>query len=130
MASQAMCVTSMLIDSIGLEVCTAFMDLNSRVRMHHALADRHRLAIVDALMLGDRSPPELCELAEIPTNLLAHHLQGLHQAGLVDRRVSSGDRRRRYVVLQQERLAQIVPNLTVSAESVLFVCTHNSARSQ
>jgi protein-tyrosine-phosphatase/DNA-binding HxlR family transcriptional regulator len=106
------------------------MDLDSRARVHHALADRHRLVIVDALMLGDRSPQELCELAEIPTNLLAHHLQVLEQAGLVHRRASSGDRRRRYVVLQQQRLSPIVPNLTVPAGCVLFVCTRNSARSQ
>jgi len=106
------------------------MDFESRVRIHQALADWHRLAIVDALMLGDRTPRELCELAELPTNLMAHHLQVLEQAGLIDRHVSNGDKRRRYVVLQQERLSHIVPNLTVPAGCVLFVCTHNSARSQ
>jgi len=106
------------------------MDFESRVRIHQALADRHRLAIVDALMLGDRTPLELSELAEIPTNLMAHHLQVLEQAGLIDRHASSGDKRRRYVVLKQERLSQIVPNVAVPAGCVLFVCTHNSARSQ
>ncbi len=106
------------------------MDFESRVRIHEALADRHRLAIVDALMLGDRTPQELSQLAEIPTNLMAHHLQVLQQAGLIDRHVSHGDKRRRYVVLKQERLSQIAPNVEVPAGCVLFVCTHNSARSQ
>jgi protein-tyrosine-phosphatase len=106
------------------------MDVASRVRIHRALADRHRLEIVDALTLGDRTPQELSELAEIPTNLMAHHLQVLEEAGLIDRHVSNGDKRRRYVVLKPERLSQIVPNIAVPAGCVLFVCTHNSARSQ
>ena len=106
------------------------MDFEARVRIHQALADRHRLAIVDALMLGDRTPQELSDLAEIPTNLMAHHLHVLEQADLIHRHVSSGDKRRRYVVLNPERLSQIVPNVAVPAGCVLFVCTHNSARSQ
>jgi ArsR family transcriptional regulator, arsenate/arsenite/antimonite-responsive transcriptional repressor / arsenate reductase (thioredoxin) len=105
------------------------MDFDSRVCVHQALADRHRLAIVDALVFGDRTPQELSELAEIPTNLMAHHLHVLEQAGLIERHVSSGDKRRRYVVVNQERVSQIVPHLTVPAGCVLFVCTHNSARS-
>jgi len=106
------------------------MDLDARVRMHHALADRHRLAIVDALALGDRTPHELSEVAEIPTNLLAHHLLVLERAEIIERRVSDGDRRRRYVILRRDRIAEIVPTQAVPAGSVLFVCTHNSARSQ
>ena len=106
------------------------MDFEARVRIHQALADRHRLAIVDALMLGDRTPQELSDLVEIPTNLMAHHLQVLEQADLISRHVSNGDKRRRYVVLDPERLSQIDPNVAVPAGCVLFVCTHNSARSQ
>lgn len=106
------------------------MDLDARARIHQALADRHRLAIVDALALGDRTPAELSDIAAIPTNLVAHHLQVLELAGLIDRHVSDGDRRRRYVVLNPDRLASIVPRLAVPVGCVLFVCTHNSARSQ
>jgi protein-tyrosine-phosphatase len=98
--------------------------------MHGALADPHRLAIVDALALGDRTPHELGELAGLPTNLLAHHLRVLDEAGLVERRASSGDRRRRYVVLRPDRLPGLLPAPAVAAGMVLFVCTHNSARSQ
>lgn len=50
------------------------MDLDARIRIHQALADPHRLAIVDALAISDRTPAELSDIAAIPTNLVAHHL--------------------------------------------------------
>ena len=106
------------------------MSLAERARMHAALGDPHRLAIVDALALGDRAPAELGELAGLPTNLLAHHLRVLEEAGLVERRPSSGDGRRRYVVLCPERIGATVPPQLVAVGVVLFVCTANSARSQ
>ena len=106
------------------------MDVACRARIHAALADPHRLAIVDALTLGDRTPRELGGLAGVPTNLLAHHLRVLEDAGLVERRASSGDGRRRYVVLRPERLGALVPTPAVDSTTVLFICTHNSARSQ
>jgi len=99
--------------------------------MHAALADPHRLAIVDALALSDRTPRELADLVDAPTNLLAHHLGVLADAGLIERRVSGGDRRRRYVVLRPEALEGLLPgDVRVHRGIVLFVCTHNSARSQ
>jgi ArsR family transcriptional regulator, arsenate/arsenite/antimonite-responsive transcriptional repressor / arsenate reductase (thioredoxin) len=97
--------------------------------MHAALADPHRLEIVDALALGDRTPRELGEVVGAPTNLLAHHLGVLDDAGLIERRESSGDGRRRYVVLRPGRLAALLPAPVIEAAAVLFVCTHNSARS-
>jgi ArsR family transcriptional regulator, arsenate/arsenite/antimonite-responsive transcriptional repressor / arsenate reductase (thioredoxin) len=106
------------------------MDTYARVRMHRALADRHRLTIVDALRVGDRTPQELSEVAEIPTNLLAHHLQVLEEAEMIERRVSTGDKRRRYVALRPDRLVETPPESAVISGGVLFVCTHNSARSQ
>jgi len=106
------------------------MNLAARVRVHAALADPHRLAIVDALALGDRTPHELGALVDAPTNLLAHHLTVLEEAGLTERRVSAGDRRRRYVVLLLDRLSERLPMPVVPTGTVLFVCTHNSARSQ
>ena len=106
------------------------MDLLTRADVHAALADPHRLAIVDALASGDRTPRQLGELVGAPTNLLAHHLTVLEEAGLVERRTSEGDRRRRYVVLRPERLdALLIGPAPVPAGNVLFVCTHNSARS-
>jgi ArsR family transcriptional regulator, arsenate/arsenite/antimonite-responsive transcriptional repressor / arsenate reductase (thioredoxin) len=106
------------------------VNLASRARVHAALADPQRLAIVDALALGDRTPRELGELVGAPTNLLAHHLGVLDGAGLIERRASSGDGRRRYVVLRPDPLATLVPAQVMRATTVLFVCTHNSARSQ
>jgi ArsR family transcriptional regulator, arsenate/arsenite/antimonite-responsive transcriptional repressor / arsenate reductase (thioredoxin) len=106
------------------------VDVDERVRIHSALADRHRLAIVDALALGDRTPGELAGMAGLPGNLLAHHLNALDHVGLIRRRVSDGDRRRRYISLRADRLGQLAPARPMELGMVLFVCTHNSARSQ
>jgi ArsR family transcriptional regulator, arsenate/arsenite/antimonite-responsive transcriptional repressor / arsenate reductase (thioredoxin) len=105
------------------------MPLLGRVGAHAALGDVKRLAIVDGLALGDRTVSELGDLVGIEGNLLAHHLDVLETAGLIERRVSEGDRRRRYVSLRWEGLpATPQIELTPSA-GVVFVCTHNSARS-
>ena len=106
------------------------MNRSERARIHAALGDEHRLAIVDALALGDLSSRELAAVTGLPGNLLAHHLGVLAAAGLVERRVSEGDHRRRYVTLRSERLLAASPRHDLRAMSVLFVCTHNSARSQ
>jgi len=100
-----------------------------RVAMHAALAEPHRLAICDALALSDRSPSELAAMLGIATNLLAHHLLVLGEAGLIDTLASNGDRRRRYVRLRVAARAVVAPS-TFRPTSVLFVCTQNSARSQ
>jgi protein-tyrosine-phosphatase len=65
----------------------------------------------------------------MPTNLLAHHLRVLEQAGVVRRVRSEGDHRRVYVQLVRAVLAAAATN-TRPATRVVFVCTHNSARSQ
>ena len=104
--------------------------LEARARLHGALAEPHRLAIIDELAHSDRSPKELAERLGIATNLLAHHLETLESAGLVRRFVSSGDRRRRYVRLERQPLESLGLPTTAPAGTVLFVCTHNSARSQ
>lgn len=105
-------------------------DTHARARRHHALSDPLRLAIVDRLVLGDVAPDELSRDLDVPTNLLAHHLNVLVRAGLVERRPSHGDRRRRYLHLVAGALDQLVASPRVTASSVLFVCTGNSARSQ
>lgn len=106
------------------------MTLAERARVYAALGDPHRLRIVDELALGDRSPTELGELLDLPSNLLAHHLGVLEESGLVERRVSAGDRRRRYLVLRHHILVGLTPTRRLRPRMVLFVCTHNSARSQ
>lgn len=103
--------------------------ISRRAAVYAALGDVARLAVVDALVLGDRSPGELGELLGMPSNLLAHHLRLLEQAGLVERGRSEADRRRTYVRLVPSALPGSLV-ASVSAPRVVFVCTHNSARSQ
>jgi protein-tyrosine-phosphatase len=103
----------------------------ARTAIHAALADPHRLTIVDELALSDRSPSELADRLGIGSNLLAHHLDVLEAAGVVDRLTSAGDGRRRYVRLVPEAVATIAgPVGALVARRVLFVCTANAARSQ
>jgi ArsR family transcriptional regulator, arsenate/arsenite/antimonite-responsive transcriptional repressor / arsenate reductase (thioredoxin) len=96
-----------------------------------ALADPARLALVDALALGDRAPGELAATLGVASNLLAHHLHVLEDAGLVVRSRSEADRRRSYVHLVPEALDGVLPGAhAVCAPRIVFVCTANSARSQ
>lgn len=106
------------------------LSVQARARVHAALGDPARLAIVDALTLGDRSPGEIAQDLAMPTNLVAHHLKVLQDAGLIVRTRSEGDRRRTYLRLQPHVLASLTPPPLRDTERVVFVCTHNSARSQ
>jgi ArsR family transcriptional regulator, arsenate/arsenite/antimonite-responsive transcriptional repressor / arsenate reductase (thioredoxin) len=65
----------------------------------------------------------------MPSNLLAHHLHVLEQAGIIARRRSEGDRRRTYLQLIPGTLDTLAPPPARAARRVLFVCTANSARS-
>lgn len=105
-------------------------ELRRRVAVHAALADPVRLAAVDLLAVGDAAPSELQALLGLPSNLLAHHLRVLEEAGVVERSRSEGDRRRTYVRLVVGALRQLGPVPARTAARVVFVCTHNSARSQ
>jgi protein-tyrosine-phosphatase/DNA-binding transcriptional ArsR family regulator len=105
----------------------------SRSELHAALAEPHRLAIVDALALGDLSPGELGERTGQPSNLLAHHLGALEAAGAVRRRRSEGDGRRAYLTLAWENpivAATATQGASPRGARVVFVCSANSARSQ
>jgi protein-tyrosine-phosphatase len=105
-------------------------DLGLRAARHAALGDPIRLAIVDDLVASDRSPGELAQRLGIGTNLLAHHLGVLSDVGLIERTPSSGDGRRRYVALQRGSLTDLrLPHVRPRGPMV-FLCTHNSARSQ
>ena len=107
------------------------VDLERRAARHAALADVSRLMIVDALALTDLSPVEVGRLLDAPSNLVAHHLKVLRQAGLITQVRSQGDARRTYLQLLPEALDDlVVPARWHAAERVLFVCEGNSARSQ
>ena len=101
-----------------------------RLKVHAALGEPSRLAIVDCLVLSDRTPLELGRLLGIPSNLLARHLDVLEEASLVSRHSSLGDRRRKYVHLRRESLAGLWAKAEPKVGNVVFVCTQNSARSQ
>lgn len=104
--------------------------LEQRAKVHAALSEPPRLAVVDALSLGDASPSEIQALLELPSNLLAHHLKVLEDAGLVTRSRSEGDRRRTYLRLVPGVLDGLLSPAMAAAPRVVFVCTQNSARSQ
>jgi protein-tyrosine-phosphatase/DNA-binding transcriptional ArsR family regulator len=105
-------------------------ELDSRARRLAALGDPVRLAIVDELARSDRAPVELRHRLGLESNLLAHHLEVLERAGLIARSRSSGDGRRRYVHLRHRALDGLLAETGRPARPALFVCTHNSARSQ
>ena len=106
------------------------MDIYERARIHAAFGDAHRLKIVDALAISDRTFQDVAAIAGLPGNAAAHHLDVLESAGLIKRRVSEGDHRRRYITLRDEHLDEALVRTSVRPQAVLFICTHNSARSQ
>jgi protein-tyrosine-phosphatase len=96
--------------------------------MFAALGDRLRLDIVDELTLSDRTPGELIQKFEIPSALLAHHLDVLENAQIVERIESSADRRKRFVRLAERNLPILLSSKYPG--NIQFICRHNSARSQ
>lgn len=109
------------------------LSVERRAAVHAALGDPVRLAVVDALALGDAAPSDLAHRLGVRSNLLAHHLNVLVDAGVVRRARSEGDRRRTYVMLDPETAAAMPSLVTASIATVprvTFVCSQNSARSQ
>jgi protein-tyrosine-phosphatase len=112
-------------------------DLAGRAAIFAALGEPVRLAIVDQLMAGDASPGQLAVAVGLGSNLLAHHLGVLDQAGVIRRLRSEGDHRRSYVTLRLDNPAVLAatsigdPRMrSEDVGRVVFVCTGNSARSQ
>lgn len=114
------------------------------------LSHRIRWQILAALAQSDRRARELVELLHQPQNLVSYHLQRLRRSGLVRVQRSRADGREIYYSLDMDRVRQLYFSAgeslhpAVSEEGlqtgdvlppklkarVLFLCTHNSARSQ
>jgi protein-tyrosine-phosphatase/DNA-binding transcriptional ArsR family regulator len=116
------------------------------------LAHRLRWQILSVLASGDQRVSEIVHRLGQPANLVSYHLKRLRVHGLVAEHRSSADSRAVYYRLDLERLrAQYMagaeslhPALgearsrplsqkqarTGPAVRILFLCTHNSARSQ
>jgi protein-tyrosine-phosphatase/DNA-binding transcriptional ArsR family regulator len=105
-------------------------ELEGRARAYAALGDPSRLAIIDLLANADRASGELGEALGLPTNLVAHHLRVLEDAGLVLRRRSEGDGRRTYVTRTQACNRLLGAGPLPTPQRVAFLCSQNSARSQ
>ena len=115
---------------VAVELAETADSVARRAAVHAALGEPVRLAIVENLAVSDRSPKELAQKFSVPTNLLAHHLDVLEDVGLIERFGSAGDRRRRYVRLVPGPLTRLGVARALPPGQVVFVCSHNSARSQ
>ncbi len=116
------------------------------------LAHEVRWQLLRALTYSDYRVQELVELVGRPLNLVSYHLKQLRQHQLVTEHRSAADAREVYYHLDLERLQNLFwasgdamhPAMVPSADSpaptvqafeaqplrILFLCTHNSARSQ
>jgi protein-tyrosine-phosphatase/DNA-binding transcriptional ArsR family regulator len=113
-----------------------------------ALADDTRLAIIRLLALSDLRAGELVAHLQQPQNAVSYHLKHLRTVGLLRDRRSSADARDVYYSIDHARLqalymaaGDVLHARTSDTEPtagydqahplrVLFLCTHNSARSQ
>jgi protein-tyrosine-phosphatase/DNA-binding transcriptional ArsR family regulator len=110
--------------------CTVHPSRDDRARIFAALGDPTRLGVLELLAVQDLSPDALAAALEIPANLLSHHLNVLQEAGVIRRVHSKNDRRRTYVQAIPQALDGLLPEpASLQASRVVFVCTHNSARS-
>jgi protein-tyrosine-phosphatase len=116
------------------------------------LADDLRWRIVTTLAQSDRRGQDLVRLLQRPQNLVSYHLKQLRQHNLVAERRSAADGRDRYFSLRLDAVQRLyqetgqalhpaLPDAERQPQSgsetegrpptrVLFLCTHNSARSQ
>ncbi|MFZ9817260.1 MAG: ArsR/SmtB family transcription factor, partial [Ilumatobacteraceae bacterium] len=84
--------------------------LQRRANVFAALGDPRRLEIAEELSRSDRTPGELIEKFELSSALLAHHLDVLEHAGLIERTNSHADGRKRLVRLLPQHRTMLAAN--------------------
>ena len=110
------------------------------------LSNDLRWKLLTVLSQTDLRVQELTELLGQPQNLVSYHLQKLHDAGLVLEHHSIADGREVYYGINLKQIRTMFnntqetlhPGLVIASTDglifnpirVLFLCTHNSARSQ
>lgn len=114
------------------------------------LAHEVRWNLLSILTAGDRRVQELVQVLDQPANLLSYHLRLMREHNLVTMRRSDADSRDVYYSLNLDELRSLYihagqalhpaliapadpvtpPAKTGESLRVLFLCTHNSARSQ
>jgi protein-tyrosine-phosphatase/DNA-binding transcriptional ArsR family regulator len=109
------------------------------------LAHDLRWGLLKALTHSDHRVQELVEIANEPMNLVSYHLKKLRDEKIVTTRRSEADGRDVYYRLEVGTLREMYRNAGMAlhpaladsrsvmpeqAARVLFICTHNSARSQ
>ncbi|MBK8027193.1 MAG: metalloregulator ArsR/SmtB family transcription factor [Chloroflexi bacterium] len=112
------------------------------------LANDVRWGVLKLLASGDHKVNELVAALEQPMNLVSYHLKKMREEALVTTRRSEADGRDVYYSLDLDRFRQLfleagqalhpavgqalpaVEPARLLPQRILFVCTHNSARSQ
>jgi ArsR family transcriptional regulator, arsenate/arsenite/antimonite-responsive transcriptional repressor / arsenate reductase (thioredoxin) len=120
------------------------------IQFFKALADDTRFTIMRLLMASDLRAGEIVERLRLPQNAVSYHLRQLRAAGLLHDRRSSSDARDVYYSVDLDRLQalyqtsgdELHARLPDDGElpkvleqhtrplRILYLCTHNSARSQ
>lgn len=113
--------------------------MNHSPEILSTLANDMRWRLIQVLLLSDHRVSELVTITGQPKNLVFYHLKALRKMGIVSTRRSDADRRDTYYSLNWKRLQALLDEVGLALRPtgpqrddlrILFVCTHNNARSQ